>query len=69
MSIILNNIPPSNIFRTWLLPARFYLNRQAVLAAVSINGLITLNTVVLSVRPCDSCKSKVIQYLNSVHAI
>ena len=39
VNIILNNIPPSNIFLTWLLPVRFYQNRQAVLAAVSINGL------------------------------
>ena len=35
----LNNIPPSNIFLTWPLPARFHQNRQAVLAVVSIYGL------------------------------
>ena len=38
--MILNKITLSNIFLTWLLPARFYQNRQAVLAAVGINGLI-----------------------------
>ena len=34
------NIPPSNIFLTMPLPARFHQNCQAVFAAVSINGLI-----------------------------
>ena len=35
------NISPSNIFLHMRLPARFHQNCQAVLAAVSINGLRT----------------------------
>ena len=36
---MLRNISPSNIFPNWLLGKRFHQNHQAVLAAVSINGL------------------------------
>ena len=39
---VLINISPSNIFPNMLLPQRFHLHCQAVMDAVSINGLICI---------------------------
>ena len=40
MCNVLIDISPSNIFLTLLLPAEYHQNCQAVLAALSVNGVI-----------------------------
>ena len=43
----------ARIFLTWLLPARFYQNRQVFLAHVSINGLNQGELIVSNLNPSN----------------
>ena len=70
VSNILNNIPPSNIFLAWLLPARFYQNRKAIFGLTSswlssISQVVTLPGSVIPLKITQELTLPMLRLLSS----